>query len=80
MSRSEAIGVIGIVVMLLLLALRMPIGISMLLVGIGGFAWLNGMPAALSALGNAPYSYSTVYDLAVIPLFVLMGNLRRCRA
>jgi tripartite ATP-independent transporter DctM subunit len=70
----ETIGVIGIVVMLILLALRMPIGIAMLLVGISGFAWLNGMPAALSSLGNAPYSYSTVYDLAVIPLFVLMGN------
>jgi tripartite ATP-independent transporter DctM subunit len=70
----ETIGLIGIVVMLVLLALRMPIGIAMLLVGISGFAWLNGVPAALSALGNAPYSYSTVYDLAVIPLFVLMGN------
>lgn len=70
----ETIGIIGIVAMLLLLALRMPIGIAMLLVGIGGFAWLNGLPAALSSLGNAPYSYSTVYDLAVIPLFVLMGN------
>ena len=70
----ETIGIIGIVVMLTLLALRMPIGIAMLLVGITGFAWLNGVPAALSSLGNAPYSYSTVYDLAVIPLFVLMGN------
>jgi tripartite ATP-independent transporter DctM subunit len=70
----ETIGLIGIAVMLVLLALRMPIGIAMLLVGISGFAWLNGMPAALSSLGNAPYSYSTVYDLAVIPLFVLMGN------
>ncbi len=70
----EMIGVLGIVVMLILLALRMPIGIAMLLVGISGFAWLNGVPAALSSLGNAPYSYSTVYDLAVIPLFVLMGN------
>jgi tripartite ATP-independent transporter DctM subunit len=70
----ETIGVIGIVVMLILLALRMPIGIAMLLVGISGFAWLNGLPAALSSLGNSPYSYSTVYDLAVIPLFVLMGN------
>ncbi len=70
----ETIGIIGIVVMLILLALRMPIGIAMLLVGITGFAWLNGLPAALASLGNAPYSYSTVYDLAVIPLFVLMGN------
>jgi tripartite ATP-independent transporter DctM subunit len=70
----QTIGLIGIVVMLLLLALRMPIGIAMLLVGIGGFAILNGPTAALSALGSYPYSYSAVYDLAVIPLFVLMGN------
>ena len=34
------------------MALRMPIGIAMLLVGIVGFAVLNGPPAALSALGT----------------------------
>lgn len=71
---SQTIGLIGIAVMLTLLALRMPIGIAMLLVGIGGFAILNGPAAALAALGSYPYSYSAVYDLAVIPLFVLMGN------
>lgn len=74
MLSSATIGVIGIFAMLALLALRMPIGIAMLLVGIVGFATLNGLPAALSALGSYPYSYSAVYDLAVIPLFVLMGN------
>ena len=68
------IGFLGVVVMLALLALRMPIGIAMLLVGIVGFATLNGVPAAMAALGSYPYSYSAVYDLAVIPLFVLMGN------
>jgi tripartite ATP-independent transporter DctM subunit len=75
MSRSDAIGLIGIGVLLLLMALRMPIGIAMLLVGIVGFAILNGLPAALAALGSWPYQYAAVYDFAVIPLFVLMGNL-----
>ncbi len=69
------IGLIGIGVLLLLMALRMPIGIAMLLVGIVGFAVLNGVPAALAALGSYPYQYAAVYDFAVIPLFVLMGNL-----
>lgn len=73
--QGEVIGLIGIAVMLLLLALKMPIGIAMFLVGIVGFGVLNGWPAALSALGSYPYSYAAVYDLAVIPLFVLMGNL-----
>jgi tripartite ATP-independent transporter DctM subunit len=75
MSRGDIIGVIGIAVLLLLMALRMPIGIAMLLVGIVGFAVLNGLNAALAALGTYPYQYAAVYDFAVIPLFVLMGNL-----
>jgi tripartite ATP-independent transporter DctM subunit len=75
MSRNDAVGVIGIGILLLLMALRMPIGIAMLLVGIVGFAVLNGVPAALAALGSYPYQYAAVYDFAVIPLFVLMGNL-----
>jgi tripartite ATP-independent transporter DctM subunit len=74
MMSPEIVGLIGIVAMLSLLALRMPIGIAMLLVGIIGFAVLNGIKPALSALGTYPYSYSAAYDLAVIPLFVLMGN------
>jgi tripartite ATP-independent transporter DctM subunit len=72
--RPDVIGMIGIAAMIALLALRMPIGIAMLLVGVIGVAALNGIPVALSTLGNAPYSYSTGYELAVIPLFVLMGN------
>jgi len=71
----EMIGLVGIFVMLFLLVLRMPIGIAMLLVGSVGFAILNGPGPALMALGSYPYSYSAYYDLAVIPLFVLMGNL-----
>jgi tripartite ATP-independent transporter DctM subunit len=68
------IGVIGIVVMLILLALRMPIGIAMLLVGAIGFSILHGIQPALHMLGSYPYGYAAVYDLAVIPMFVLMGN------
>ena len=46
----------------------------MLLVGIVGFGVLNGFNAALAALGTYPYQYAAIYDFAVIPLFVLMGN------
>ena len=35
----------------------------------------NGIDAALMALGTYPYSYAAYYDLAVIPLFVLMGSI-----
>jgi len=69
-----AIGIVGMVALLVLLFLRMPIGIAMTLVGAIGIAMLNSPDAALSALGSYPYSYSSVHSLSVIPLFVLMGN------
>jgi tripartite ATP-independent transporter DctM subunit len=74
MSYPDFVGIGGIAVMLLLLVLRMPIGTAMLLVGVVGFAMLNGLPATLAAMGTYPFQYAAVYDLAVIPLFVLMGN------
>ncbi len=69
-----AIGLIGMAALLVLLFLRMPIGIAMALVGAVGIGVLNSLDAALVALGSYPYSYSAVYSLSVIPLFVLMGN------
>jgi tripartite ATP-independent transporter DctM subunit len=69
-----AVGLIGFAALLLLLALRMPIGIAMMLTGIVGIAVLNSTDAALRILGEFPYAYSSVYALSVIPLFVLMGN------
>jgi tripartite ATP-independent transporter DctM subunit len=68
------VGIVGMVVLLVLLALRMPIGIAMTLVGAVGVAILNSPDAALNALGSFPYSHASVQALAVIPLFVLMGN------
>ena len=77
MISPEMTGLIGVIAMLILLALRMPIGIAMLLVGTLGFMDLHpaGIQATLFMLGSYPYSYSAVYELAVIPLFILMGNL-----
>jgi tripartite ATP-independent transporter DctM subunit len=77
MMANETIGLIGVVAMLILLALGMPIGIAMLLVGTIGFAVTHpgGLTVTLHMLGSSPYSYAAFYELAVIPLFVLLGNL-----
>ncbi|CAN5785172.1 TRAP transporter large permease [soil metagenome] len=69
-----AAGLVGFVALFVLLALRMPIGIAMMLVGSAGIAVLNSPTAALNVLGSFPYSYSAVFTLSVIPLFVLMGS------
>jgi tripartite ATP-independent transporter DctM subunit len=67
-------GIIGLAVLFVLFFFRMPIGISMLLVGGLGFAWLTNWPAASALLGSEPYHVTSAYALSVIPLFVLMGH------
>jgi tripartite ATP-independent transporter DctM subunit len=69
-----AIGVAGIAVMLLLLAIRMPVGITLIVTGTVGFAAVSGWQGALGLLGASPFQHSFNYDLSVIPLFVLMGH------
>ncbi|MDE0173639.1 MAG: TRAP transporter large permease [Defluviicoccus sp.] len=69
-----AIGGIGFAALLLLLAFRIPIGISMLTVGVVGYVSIAGSPALLSYLKTETYWRFTNDDLSVVPLFLLMGQ------
>jgi C4-dicarboxylate transporter DctM subunit len=68
------VGGIGVVVLLILLFSRMPIGFVMALVGFAGFAYLSGFEGGLGVLRTVVYSTFASYDLSVIPLFLLMGS------
>ncbi len=72
---SSLIGVIGILALFGLLAIRMPVGIVMMLVGFVGVGVMNGWPAALATLGSEPFVIASNFELMIIPMFVLMGNL-----
>lgn len=54
MSEST-IGRIGIAALFILLALRMPVGIVMMLIGGVGVWAINGSKAALATLGSEPF-------------------------
>lgn len=69
----ETIGMIGIVLLLVLFVLRVPISVSLIIVGIFGISMIRGWDAALIQLGTTPFSTASSYSLSVIPLFVLMG-------
>ena len=68
------IGGIGFAALLVLLAFRIPIGISMLTVGVVGYVSIAGSPALLSYLKTETYWRFTNDDLSVVPLFLLMGQ------
>jgi len=71
----EAVGLIGIVVLLALFMLRMPVAFTMAFVGFIGFAYLNGMESALTLLAGDIYDTLSSYPLSVIPMFILMGSM-----
>ena len=68
------IGIIGFVVLMILLARRMPVGTAMLVVGFVGIYTINPR-GALPTLAGEAFSISTVFSLTILPLFILMGNL-----
>lgn len=81
MDPRELVGLGGLVVLFVLLALRMPVGIAMVLVGIGG-NWALSLAAPflrfdpyLAQFKTLLWSVVSNYDLSVVPLFVLMGYL-----
>ena len=64
---------LGFVALILLMVLRVPIGIAMGIVGIGGFAMLSGVGPALQLLSLSPIRNATDFAFGLIPMFVLMG-------
>lgn len=92
MISLTAIGLIGLLSLFILLALRMPVALSMLGVGFVGTvivnaykfisvgmaseqAWARGLKIAYSNLAGETFEAASNFNLLVIPMFVLMGNL-----
>jgi tripartite ATP-independent transporter DctM subunit len=71
----EAIGLIGIVCLLGILALGVPIGAGLLVVGLIGLAVVISPEAALIKAGVVSFETISRYELGVLPMFVLMAHL-----
>ncbi len=92
MISMTGLGILGMLSLFLLLALRMPVALSMLGVGFVGTivanatkfievgmaseqAWARGWRIAFSNLSGETFEAASNFNLLVIPMFVLMGNL-----
>lgn len=83
----QLIGYIGFAAVLMLLALRIPIAISLGGVATAGmvlvYAWQPWMPFSLQAawapvaslLGSTPIGFINSYALSTVPLFIFVGHL-----
>ncbi len=72
---GATVALAGFALMLLLIALRAPIGLSMLLVGAAGYIQLSSAQAFFGYMKTNAYHQFANYTLSVIPLFILMGAL-----
>ncbi len=75
MEYNLLIGLAGLVCLIGLIALRMPIAYSMILIGAVGTVILSGPNALLGQLKSLGYSVFSNYGLSVVPMFVLMGAI-----
>jgi tripartite ATP-independent transporter DctM subunit len=70
---AVGISVVAIAAMLVLLALRVPLGVALGAVSLTGLFITHGPTAAMGALGDVPYDFVAHWSLAAIPMFLLMG-------
>ena len=68
------IGILGLVILLCLLAIRLPVGFGMALVGLCGFIFLVSPGGGLTMAARATWDQFASYTFSVVPLFILMGQ------
>lgn len=70
-----ALGFWSIGAVLLLIAVRLPIGAVLGVIAILGIAQLRDMDVALGMLGGTPFEFAANWTLSAIPMFLLMGSI-----
>ncbi len=75
MTPALAVGIVSLFAVLGLIALRIPIGVSLGIVGMAGFTWLRGFHVALSNIAQIPFETAANWGLSAIPMFILMGSI-----
>ena len=75
MSGELSIAIAGLAALVMLIAARMPVAYAMIIVGGIGATILSGPAVMLAQLKDLAFSQFSVYDLSVVPMFVLMGSI-----
>jgi C4-dicarboxylate transporter, DctM subunit len=68
-------GIIGLLALFILIFSRMPVGFVMALIGFTGFGYIVNYDAALNMTAKDIFDVFGSYNLTVIPLFILMGQI-----
>lgn len=69
------IGFAGLGALLVLIALRMPVGFALMIVSMFGVASLKGWDVAGGMLRTEPFDFAAHWSFSAIPMFLLMGSV-----
>lgn len=69
------IALLGILIVFALIALHVPVGVSLAITGVGVFAWIVGFDEAVSLIGTEFSATLSNMDYSIIPFFILLGSL-----
>jgi tripartite ATP-independent transporter DctM subunit len=75
MEYGAIVGISAFIVLVILICIGIPIFISMLVVTLVGYLLVGGYPFLITQLKYAPFAIAENYIFAVIPLFILLGEL-----
>ena len=70
---NVTLGLAGLAILFLLLALQVPIAIAMMAVAFVGVWVMLGLSPAIGVLANTPYEFVASWTLSAVPMFLLMG-------
>ncbi|MBN2401767.1 MAG: TRAP transporter large permease subunit [Spirochaetes bacterium] len=71
----ETVGYFGFIVLFILMAIGLPIGVCMGIVGFGGLLLILPAQAAFLKMAVTPFDLVSSYTFATLPLFILMGEI-----
>ncbi len=72
---SLTLGALSLGLVLILIAIRLPIGVALGGIGLGGLIWLRDVDVAIGVIKDTPYEFSASWTLTAIPMFLLMGSI-----
>lgn len=72
---SAFLSLLSLGAILVLIALRLPIGVALGGVAFAGFWYMRNLDVALSVVREVPFVFAANWELTAIPMFLLMGAI-----
>jgi C4-dicarboxylate transporter DctM subunit len=72
---DSTIGALGVLALFTMLFFRVPVWIALTLVGFIGNSIMSGVAPTFALAGTVPFDVGASYNLSVLPLFILMGEV-----